>query len=368
MTVQCAIINPRSEIFASDTGVTTPEGKKYDGVQKIFEISKIHPAKMMINGNMEFENIPIETIINEFKSKTNFNELNTIEEIKDKFLSFTHNYSPTSDCYEYLSYVISDFKERLVLELEDESFDNIISYRKRKQIYPFIKKYPNYNEEFNDIIPEGQDIEYYNKILWEIFCYDFRYFGTGIILAGYNINSPYPSFFELNIHCNDESGIICEEIESKIDFEETIIRIYAMNEEGYTFITGVNTEFIEFINDYLNNTNSRILLKLKWELGKENLPFKNKIMKKLEQTINEEYSDLNNQIEYFKSIVLKDTSKSIEFIPNNILCTFADEIIRLTGIKQKISSEDEHVSMKSHISLMTKSHGFKWVKFDDEII
>lgn len=57
MTVQCAIINPRSEIFASDTGVTTPEGKKYDGVQKIFEISTIHPAKMMINGNLNYHGL-----------------------------------------------------------------------------------------------------------------------------------------------------------------------------------------------------------------------------------------------------------------------------------------------------------------------
>lgn len=55
MTVQCAIINPRCEIFASDTGVTTPEGKKYDGIQKIFKLSDIHPAKIMINGNMELK-------------------------------------------------------------------------------------------------------------------------------------------------------------------------------------------------------------------------------------------------------------------------------------------------------------------------
>lgn len=70
MTVQCIILNPRCEIFASDTGVTTPKGKKYDGVRKIFKLSDIPPSKMMINGNMEFENIPLETIINEFQRNT----------------------------------------------------------------------------------------------------------------------------------------------------------------------------------------------------------------------------------------------------------------------------------------------------------
>lgn len=73
------------------------------------------------------------------------------------------------------------------------------------------------------------------KFFGKIFSYELRYAGTGIIIGGHDINSPYPSFFELNIHCNNENGMIFEEIESKIDFEDTIIRIYAMNEEGYTF-------------------------------------------------------------------------------------------------------------------------------------
>ena len=82
----------------------------------------------------------------------------------------------------------------------------------------------------------------------------------------------------------------------------------------------------------------------------------------------EEYSDLNIMINFFRVDVLDNTSKSIEFIPNNLLCTLADEIIRLTGIKQKISSEDEHVSITSHISLITKLNGFQWFKFDDKIL
>ena len=73
-------------------------------------------------------------------------------------------------------------------------------------------------------------------------------------------------------------------------------------------------------------------------------------------------------INFFRSDVLDNTSKSIEFIPNNLLSTLTDEIIRLTGIKQKISAEDENVSVNSHISLITKLNGFQWVKFDDEIL
>lgn len=368
MTVQCAILNPRCEIFASDTRVTTPEGKKYDGVQKIFEISNDPPAKIMINGNMEFENIPIETIINEFKSKTNFEELKTIEEIKNEFLKFTHNYAPKSDFEEYISYVVEDFKEALSLEIEENGFDKIISTKKRKEPYPFIRKYSKFNDEFCEIIPKKKEKEKYNEILWEIFSQELKYSGTGIIIAGYNPDSPYPSFFELNIHCNDEKEIIYEELESKIDFQETIIRIYAMNQEGYSFFTGFNEEFLEYIRGYINETNDEIIHRLKSKLHQENITPVEKILTITTHILNEEYSDLNNEVNIFRINAIEDTSKSIEFIPNNLLCTLADEIIRLTGIKQKISSEEEYVSIKSHISLITKPQGFKWVKLDKDIV
>lgn len=88
------------------------------------------------------------------------------------------------------------------------------------------------------------------------------------------MDSPYPSFFELNIHCNSENEIIYEEIESKIDFEDTIIRIYAMNEEGYAFFTGVNEDFIEFIGIYIEKTKENIIQKLEWHLKKKILTIK----------------------------------------------------------------------------------------------
>lgn len=88
----------------------------------------------------------------------------------------------------------------------------------------------------------------------------------------------------------------------------------------------------------------------------------------MEELLTTEYCDLNNEINNFRENTINDTSKSIEFIPNNLLCILADEIIRLTAIKQKILSENEYVSVNSHISLMRKSHGFKWIKFDEEII
>lgn len=189
-----------------------------------------------------------------------------------------------------------------------------------------------------------------------------------MIISRHNIDSPYPPYFEINIHCNDSMGIIYEELESKIDFEDTIIRVYAINEEGYAYFTGVHEEFIEFINNYINETNEVIIHRLKSKLEKENFQSINEIITIIEKMLNEEFSDLNNVINNFRFDEVYNTSKSIEFIPNNLLCVLADEIIRLTALKQKISLENEYVNMNSHISLMTKAHGFKWIKLNNAMI
>ena len=110
-------------------------------------------------GIWSLKTFPLTTIINEFKKKTDFNKLKTIEDIKDNFLSFTHNYSPTSDFEEYLSYIVDDFKEMITLEIEKYGFNKVISTKKRKEIYSFIKKYSKFNSEFNDIIPKNKDRE-----------------------------------------------------------------------------------------------------------------------------------------------------------------------------------------------------------------
>ena len=125
---------------------------------------------------------------------------------------------------------------------------------------------------------------------------------------------------------------------------------------------------MEFINEHIEKTNQIILKKLKSKLKKENIDSEDKIIRILEIILNEEFNELNNIFNYFRVESMNETSKSIEFIPNNLLCILADEIIRLTALKQKISSADEYVSMTSHISLMNKTNGFKWVKFNDEII
>jgi len=72
--------NKGSLILASDLAVTMEDYKSYVGVKKIFEF-KDFPAGIMINGLMDFENIPLETLICEFINK--YKDFESIEKLKN---------------------------------------------------------------------------------------------------------------------------------------------------------------------------------------------------------------------------------------------------------------------------------------------
>jgi len=193
MTLQSIYLNLRGIVLESDNAVTMPDGKKYDGVKKIFKISDRHPAGIMINGNMEFEKIPIENLIEEFRQNTDFKELKTIDDIKNALIEYLKENHSKSTLKEYLTPLLDDFKFNMANDIHNNGFENALSSKKRIPIKEYIKNYSNYTYEFFELIPPGKDEEKYNETLWEMFSYELDYEGTGIIIAGYNLKSNKPS-------------------------------------------------------------------------------------------------------------------------------------------------------------------------------
>ena len=118
----------------------------------------------------------------------------------------------------------------------------------------------------------------------------------------------------------------------------------AINEEAYTFITGVNDEFIEFILNYISEANNSILENFKFFIDTND--FENGIYEFVKNELNKEYGEINHDIMNFRLNSLEDTSYLIENLPDWLLCIFAELLIRLTAVKQKTSSEIESVSIK----------------------
>jgi len=157
MTLQSIYLNLRGIVLESDNAVTMPDGKKYDGVKKIFKISDRHPAGIMINGNMEFEKIPIENLIEEFRQNTDFKDLKTIDDIKTALIESLKENTLKSTLKEYLTPLLDEFKFNLVNDIHNNGFKNALSSKKRSQIKEYIKNYSNYSDEFFELIPQSED-------------------------------------------------------------------------------------------------------------------------------------------------------------------------------------------------------------------
>lgn len=368
MTSQGIITTKRNCILASDRQSTMPDGKTYGGFEKIFELSKIHSAGLMFNGNADFEDTPLETLIRRFKIKTNFNKLSTIEEIKNGFIKFLSKNTEYSSSQEFINGVLKNFKKELKHEFDENGFEKTITLKQKRKLPRFIKSFPNINNEFQDILPDGKNTKENNYILWEIFSHYIQYEGTGIIIAGFNLKSNYPSFVEINIYCNDNGKIIHEKIDSAVDCKEPFIKVFAINEEAYTFITGVSNEFIEYILSYIEAANESILTHLKWNLEKEKIENCDRILENIKNLQSEEYLDLTEDIDNYRLDAIEDTSYSIDNLPEWLLCIFAELLIRLTAVKQKTSSDIESVSIDTDILILSKTNSFKWIKNHERIV
>ena len=190
--------------------------------------------------------------------------------------------------------------------------------------------------------------------------------GTGVIFSGFDIEHDFPSFFEINIHCNDNGKIVYEEVDSRVNCKDPYLKVFAINEEAYTFITRVNSNFEEELKEYVFKSNSVVIENITRLLEKENIDDIDKIIDICNIVLNEGYSDLNEFITNYKMSAIEFTSFSIEYLPRWLLCDLADYLIQLTALKQKISSEIESVSIEADVTLMTKYDGLKWVKSNYE--
>lgn len=362
MTIQAIISNKTSMILCTDLQQTIDEYKSYIGVKKIFEIKKNKPLGIMINGFMDFEGVPLETLISEFKEK--LGKTNNPKKIKEEFILFLSNSTPYTPIEDYLSPVLESFKNNLAECFEENGFLYTINTQSFRTIPEFIKGHSGFSDEFHDIIPEKYDKEEYNLKIWRIFSYELEFYGTQVIIAGYDDNHHYGSLHVINIYCNDHGKIIFKDIESIENCDEPYIRVFAMNQEAYAFISGVSDDFEEFIKTNLKNANKDILNNLEWFLMEKNIENSNEILDKIKDELDLSFSDLNYLIDNYKINTIQKMANSCEYVPRQVLCDFANSLIKLTALKQKLSLDLETVSSESDIALITKTTNFKWVKYN----
>ena len=361
LTIEVIFLSRLLGILGADIRESLFNGKTYSGLRKIFPILQRLSAGVMINGSMYFEEVPIQTLIGEFKKQTDFDKISTIKAIKDEFIKFLSENTNSTATDDYIRELVKPFKEELSWQIIDDGFLNTINSKKRRKTPVYIEKYSSYSDEFFDIIPDNVDRIEYNQIIWDIFSYELQFEGTGLIFAGYDEKNHFPSFFEINIFFNDNGNIVYDELRSGINVKKPLLIVFAVNQEAYTFITGVHEDFIDFIVNYIFTKNEGLIEDLRWSLDDEGVENVDIIMDIVKDLIYEKFGDVEIDINEYRRFTIEDTSYSLEHLPPWLISVFVDLLIYLTAVKQKTSSQHESVSMETNIAIITKNGGFKFV-------
>lgn len=275
MTSEVVIMNKNAIVMAADSAVTVGGTKTYNGVNKLFMLSNSPPMGIMIFGSADFENIPMETLIKEFKRKIDFKKNNNIELIKEEFLKFLTENTPKTDIEHEIEITLPLFKNFIKLELENisiEDYEEFIISQGNRKLHDFlneINELNNYNYEFEELIPSEIDTNKQKLLidsLKNIFFDFIASMSTGIVIAGFNENEMFPSCMQFNIHFNYKNNIKISNYNYLNNFEENVIIPFAQKDVIKTFISGIDENmkyaiiiyFYQFTEEYLKQLKNKV--------------------------------------------------------------------------------------------------------------
>ncbi len=377
MTSEVVIMNKNAIVMAADSAVTVGGTKTYNGVNKLFMLSNSPPMGIMIFGSADFENIPMETLIKEFKRKTDFKKCNDIEMIKDEFLKFLSENTPKTDMKNKIETTLPLFKDFMKLELENisiDEFEEFIISQGNRTLPDFLNEIDelnNYNYKFEELIPAKIDVNKHELLIESLknIFFDFiASMSTGIVIAGFNENKMFPSCMQFNIHFNYNNNVKISNYDYLINYDGNAIIPFAQKEVMKTFIRGIDDDikysaiiyFKKFIEDYLeelkNNLNSNS--KLKNEPLNE---INNEIDKFIEDSENQSTEFLKN-LGKLEDAFTKPILDSLGGLPKNELANLGESLIHITSLKRKISADLESVGGDIDVAIISKGDGFIWKK------
>lgn len=386
MTSEILILTPSAVALAADSAVTIGNRKTYNGVNKLFMLSNDPPMGIMTYNLSDFSNIPLETIIKEFRKyiKNESFQLNNVTEFKNKFKEFLEKIVDD----EFYTYSFEDklngFTNPLIENLGDidkNDFLNALNSIPTDWGYDIfeefsediIKNLDSYDEKFIDAIPDYDQWENKEEILNKFkrfFVFnEFITSFTGIVIAGFNKNRLFPSYIEFNINYLYDDNFILKDVK-QLDIVGNLVHVRPLAQDDVinTFLTSIDkdtelelTSYVyKFYEDYTNklkeaiNSNSNLN-------ADEKIKFLNEVSKI--ESVNDDLGKL------FEKVInqLKDNHsnhllESISVLPKEELSNLAESLINITSLKRKVDSNLETVGGDIDVAIITKGDGFIWTK------
>jgi len=419
MTAVVGILNKTGIAIAADSAVTISTGNKerkiYNSANKVFTLSKYHPVAIMIYSSAQFNGIPWEILIKEYRKQLGNKSFEELKNYRTDFIKFLEKRIALIP-KEYQDFRLKGFVDFIVSKLFEEVVESNLELIEKepteskqrtlfkKLLRTSLKDYLNeagsykQNEGFkkltkaqflksNDKFIDEIIGEYFSKVsitkkdkdsiknlIYKLSKSD-QFFGnyTGLIFAGYGEKEIFPSMLPLKI-----SEVFNNKIRYIFDTDNQVeithksgagLRPFAQRDVIDLILSGVDNQ----IQSIVYKTFDQFLNKFIELIGK-NIEVKDpKLAKQIRgidsNSILSEFMDEIRKIQLENHI--KPLMSTIGTLSKEDLSELAESLIYLTYLKRRMSFSEESVGGPVDVAIITKGDGFIWMKrkhyFDSDL-
>lgn len=364
-------MTPSAIAMAADSAVTINNKKTYEGVNKLFMLSNNPPMGIMIYNNANFFNFPMETIIKDFRKKTQDN-CNTVQEFKETFENYLKKICETNNQLFYvkiqseIDFFVQEFEKDLkkngnnLSKIKSENFNiDLTEYSQKIHTINF----DNYfNSKVKELLKDEEEIKTLKKIFFEN---KIKNQSIGVVISGFNENDLFPSSTNFKILTIENSFIIEEIQETSVD-EKTSVVLTPFAQVGTitNFLNGIDDstsfQIITYFNEIIEEYSNKLIqvVKSRDDIKIEN---SNKLVE-LTKEKNKICTDFSNFIDALKKENHIPIIQSIQSLPKEELANLSESLINITSLKIKVQDNLETVGGDVDVALITKGDGFIWTK------
>lgn len=406
MTAIVGIMNRQGISFAADSAATltlSTTHKISNHANKIFELSRCNPIGIALYGNMDFMRLPWEEIIKIYRKKLSGSYFDFLKNYADNFFEFLRT--------DIITVMPQISEENRICAFVDAFYDEIYQLAKKEvqsQGLPLIDE--NITKEIcrqtsslcaafknHEVADDFKDYELdafklaskkyvEEKLLHELskvndngnlqndFSETLFYIirskshtycnHSGLIIFGYGEKDLFPSYFHYKISYLFKNKIkleLVDKYEVSPD-NDACIAPFAQTDVTNTVVRGIDDSlrsvFYEKNHDILQTFKNLIIDKLK---GINAVP---KIIEGIEGI------DINIISESFKKEMdayiwnsyIKKLVQTVAFLSKEDLGDMAESLVKMTGLKRKVTTDEESVGGPVDVAVVTKGDGFVWLK------
>lgn len=409
MTAEIAILNKSAVALAADSAITIGSGREakiYNTVNKIFELSDKQPLALMIYGNLEFMELPIETVAKLFRRDVgNQVSFRTVRECAEKVLEYLETQVPLTDPVEKRNRlgIVRETLTSAAAGIDQAIFDqirkqakylrsksnsiaqNVIDVRvARLNLEPPSDCFQGGSDaallrgienDVDDLISLSMD-SVLNTVtattraslrrlaraaLYRAPLSERR---TGFVVAGFGADEICPS-----LEWIETDGVIRSKLKLKHmksvdigrDKSGAEILPFAQGEMVARFLRGVDPVYDSYIHQRVEESlrvfASQILSMMIGDLNR-----RKSVLRALLPAIENIRQDFHDESRNHQFTTYEqDVRMMVRFMPKQELANLAKSLIDLTSLKRRVSRELETVGGEVDVAVISKSEGLVWI-------